>query len=250
MLCRLRLWQPRFTFLSNRLPQYCKHKIHPMYPWLWTLPNLASNDNTRLNGKVTKKSTIQDKMLLAYSAISFIIIILLSVQNLNLKKQVQQSEASPFIDYDTRPSIEISSSPSIGSMKAPITIVEFMDLECEACFQTAEWVDILMKKRPGKIRWVFKNFPLEYHHQAIPAASAALAAHVQGKFWEMRREILSLGLLEEPDFLGLARKLNLDITEFTQDMKPENWTNYIDRDLNEGFSLNIKKHPYLFYQRH
>ena len=68
----------------------------------------------------------------------------------------------------------------------------------------------LEKAHPGKIRRVFKHFPLSYHEKTIPAASAAMAAHAQGKFWEMADLLFNVhGEVGPSEFLAAAESLDL-----------------------------------------
>ncbi|MFN3201481.1 MAG: thioredoxin domain-containing protein [Bradymonadia bacterium] len=77
----------------------------------------------------------------------------------------------------------IEAGPSRGPADAPITIVEFADFECPFCAKGAEVVEEVAKKYPGKVKVVFRDYPLGFHPQAVPAAVAARCAGKQGKFW-------------------------------------------------------------------
>jgi len=88
---------------------------------------------------------------------------------------------------------------SFGPADAPVTIIEFADFECPAC--RAFNLDVLAPLRaehPGKVRWVFRHWPLSYHRFAAPAARAAECAADQGRF-EAFHDAVYLG----QDSLGL-----------------------------------------------
>lgn len=77
-----------------------------------------------------------------------------------------------------------------GPADAKIVIVEFSDFECPACRYAEPILRGLLKLHEGKVRFVFKNFPLERMHRwARPAALAAECAGRQGKYWELHGKL-------------------------------------------------------------
>jgi hypothetical protein len=80
--------------------------------------------------------------------------------------------------------IQIGASPTQGPKDAKITIFTFQDFECPHSKRGAKTLGPLLKQYDGEVRLVFKNRPLTFHQQAAAAAKAALAAHMQGRFWE------------------------------------------------------------------
>jgi protein-disulfide isomerase len=80
----------------------------------------------------------------------------------------------------------------LGTDSAPVTIVEYADFECGACMQFAVLTGPDVKQRlvrTGRVRMIFKDFPLEGHRNALPAHLAAACAGEQGKFWEMHDQL-------------------------------------------------------------
>lgn len=71
-----------------------------------------------------------------------------------------------------------------GNPDAPLTLVEYSDLQCPACAAYAPIIKQLVEKHDGKLRLVYRHFPLDQHVHAKKAAYAAEAAHKQGKFFE------------------------------------------------------------------
>lgn len=107
----------------------------------------------------------------------------------------------------------------LGAEGAPLTMVEFIDLQCAFCrrFQTAvfdrirnEYIDT------GKLRYYTRQFPLEsINPLAIDAARAALCAGEQGRLWEMRHTILvNNATLRRSSFSEFAHGLQLNPTDF------------------------------------
>lgn len=105
----------------------------------------------------------------------------------------------------------------------------------------------MLEKYPQKARLVFKNFPLNNHKLAQPAATAALAAGKQGKFWEYHDRVfenynkLNEGLLEQ-----FAQELNLDMERFRNERLNPEITSLINRDLREGSRIGVRGTPTIF----
>ena len=81
--------------------------------------------------------------------------------------------------------LPVAGSPVTGPADAAITIVEFSDFQCPYCIQAVPEMEAMLKVFPTQVKLIFKQFPLEIHSDAYRAATAALAAQKQGKFWEM-----------------------------------------------------------------
>ena len=92
----------------------------------------------------------------------------------------------------TRAEIELRGAPAEGAADAPVTIVEFSDLECPYCRQEATAIAQLMDQEPGKVRVVFKYYPLvQIHPWAMQAAKAAVcvAAQHPAQFWNFEKSV-------------------------------------------------------------
>jgi protein-disulfide isomerase len=88
-----------------------------------------------------------------------------------------------------------ASAPTLGPDGAPVTIVEFTDYQCPFCHRAQATIDQIMNTYPGKVQLVHRDFPLEGHPQAFPAARASRCAGEQGKFWDYHRSLMgSAGL--------------------------------------------------------
>jgi protein-disulfide isomerase len=122
-------------------------------------------------------------------------------------------------------SIPLDSLPSRGQANAPVTVVEYADFQCPACntfFNTIEPGIVKDYIDTGKVRFVFHDFPLSQHRNAIPAAEAARAAGAQNAYWPMHDLLYSRQAewqdLPDPtqQFIGYAQQLKLDTNAFTQ----------------------------------
>src|SRR5256885_9876297 len=107
---------------------------------------------------------------------------------------------------------------ALGRPDAPLTMVEFTDLQCPFCRQfiltsfndiRKNWIDT------GKLRYISRDFPLDFHAQAMPAARAARCAGEQGKFWEMRLGLMRNANLLTPEYITrTASDLKIDSKAF------------------------------------
>ena len=134
-----------------------------------------------------------------------------------------------------------------GPEDAPITIVEFADYECGYCSRAMESMNQVMAKYPGKIRLVYRDFPLEFHQNAVPASIAARCAGAQSKFWEMHTKLFEnqSGLTVE-NFTKWAGELGLDMTKFEACSKDQMVMASIQADIQAGSSLGVSGTPAFF----
>jgi protein-disulfide isomerase len=88
--------------------------------------------------------------------------------------------------------IGVDDDPVLGDAQAQVTIIEFGDYQCPVC--RVFWKETLprLKKtyiETGKVKLVFRDFPLPGHPMAIPAAMASECAEDQGKFWDYHDKV-------------------------------------------------------------
>ncbi len=105
----------------------------------------------------------------------------------------------------------------------------------------------LLKKYPGKIKLVFKNFPIRSHTYAVKAAVAALAAEQQGKFWEFHDSLFNnYNRLNDQKIQEIVGLLRLDETKFKEQQKNPAVTGRVRQDYQEGIRLGVKGTPTIF----
>jgi protein-disulfide isomerase len=177
-----------------------------------------------------------------------------------IKQQQEDQKKAEFEEMfkaENRVKLEVGTSPVKGPATAPITIIEFSDFQCPYCSRgrmVAEELYALEKFR-GKIKIVFKNFPLEFHQQAMPAAIAALAANKQGKFWEFHDELFKnqgkLNGIKEGDtqaseayMVEIAQKLGLNINKFKDDLKSPEIQTQIKADQADAGKAGVRGTPF------
>ncbi len=143
--------------------------------------------------------------------------------------------------------IDISGAPIRGSSKAPVTIVEFSDFQCPFCARVSPTIQQLFDRYPGKIRWIFKHYPLPIHPDAPLAHEASLVAGEQGKFWEMHDLLfLNQRAMKREDLIKYAKQLGLDMKRFNKKLDAGEFKPVIRADIGEGQKLGVRGTPTFF----
>jgi protein-disulfide isomerase len=137
---------------------------------------------------------------------------------------------------------------SIGPAHASVVVVEYGDFECPNCKQAAPAVKLLLRHFEGRIRFVYRHFPLEeVHPQALQAAEAAESAGVQGKFWPMHDLLFDnqphLKLLQLRSY---AEKLQIDIARYAVEMDDHLYVQRIREHMQSGRESGVRHTPTFF----
>jgi len=155
-------------------------------------------------------------------------------------------QGPPSEDFSTVYNIAVDHSYVRGNKNAPVTIVEFVDFQCPFCARFHLPVIEVLKAYPKQVNYILKNFPLDFHPQARPAAKAAFAAGKQGKYWEMVDALLENGSnLSEAKYNELAKNLGLNVKKFLADYKNKDgqWESYIQKDITLASQVNVRGTP-------
>lgn len=140
-----------------------------------------------------------------------------------------------------------ASSQSKGNKDAQTYLVEFSDFQCPACAAFAPVVDALVEKNQKDLFFVYRHFPLPKHQFAIPAALAAEAAGVQGKFFEASHYLFTNQDKFSDSFWDtMAKDLSLDMKQFAKDLQEKTGKASIDKDLSLASALNFSGTPTFF----
>jgi len=150
----------------------------------------------------------------------------------------------------SKQTIDLDDDPFLGDVNAPITIVSFEDYQCPFCKRAFDQTFPQLKKEyidTGKVKYVYRDFPLGFHPEAQPAAEASECADDQGKFWEYHDAIFqnqqSLG---SALYTQLAEQLNLDVDKFNQCMQTGKFRSEVQNDFNDGQSYGVSGTPTFF----
>ncbi len=137
--------------------------------------------------------------------------------------------------------------PAKGPEGAKVTIVEFSDFQCPFCSRAIGTVDQVMEQYAGKVRLVFRQFPLDFHDKAPKAAQAALCANEQGKFWEMHDAMFKDQQKLEPEMLKTtATTLGLDAAKFSECLESGRMKKAVDEDIEAGKKVGVNGTPAFF----
>jgi len=164
-----------------------------------------------------------------------------------LERLTQPQQAPDTPPPDRRGKLAPVRGPVMGKADAPLTLVEFTDLQCPYCnrFTTTAFEQI--KKTyidTGTLRFVSRDFPLDFHPQAMPAARAVRCAADQGRFWELRMALLHNASRLSPAFItSAAADLKLDMTAFGACIAGNKHDAEINADMEAARSLGIEGTP-------
>jgi protein-disulfide isomerase len=147
------------------------------------------------------------------------------------------------------PSVDVTTEgePSLGPANAPVTIIEFSDFQCPYCRQAQGTLKQLMAAYEGKIKLVFRDFPLRsIHPQAQKAAEAAQCAAEQQKFWPYHDKLFASTNFQMDDLKKLAQELELNMEQFTSCLDSSKHAAGIDADMQAGQQAGVNATPTFF----
>jgi protein-disulfide isomerase len=142
----------------------------------------------------------------------------------------------------------------IGSPNAPVEITEYADYQCPFCQTFATLQMPTIKERlidSGRLRWRYRDFPLQQHQFARLAAHSAACADEQGKYWSQHDRIYegqqdwAMARDAGPFFRDYARAAGLDLGRYDACMKGRKFAGRIQASYNEGVQLGVSSTPTL-----
>jgi protein-disulfide isomerase len=148
-----------------------------------------------------------------------------------------------------RKHVPVGSSPVKGSGAAAVTIVEFADFQCGYCARSVQVQRRLLRQFPGRVRWVYKHFPLpeRIHPHAKLAAQASLAARSQGQFWEFHDRLYkNQKNMKLEDLLAHARMMGLDMDRFQKELESKQHVQAVEADVALARTLKVAGTPNFF----
>ncbi|WP_093266461.1 DsbA family protein [Saccharopolyspora shandongensis] len=131
-----------------------------------------------------------------------------------------------------------------------VTVVEFLDLECEACRAAYPAVETLRQEYSGRVTFVMRYFPIPSHRNADLAARSVEAAGRQGKLEAMYRKMYETQAQwgdqqvdHRPTFVGFARELGLDVAAFEAELDSPATAERVQADFQDGLSIGVQGTP-------
>ncbi len=159
-------------------------------------------------------------------------------------QQGQQPSQPEIID------VSIDDDSILGDENAPVTIIEFSDYECPFCARfylntfpqlKREYIDT------GKVKLVYRDFPLSFHQNAQKAAEAAECAGEQDKYYEMHDKIFeNQQAITATNLKEYAKEIGLNTNEFNECLDSGEMANEVQKDFQDGQSIGIRGTPTFF----
>ena len=150
---------------------------------------------------------------------------------------VLRLRAAAKVSIDLRPprtEVAVDARRIRGNVNAPVTIVEFSDFQCGFCKRGNDTLMALMRKYGEKVRIAFRDFPLDFHERAAPAAEASRCAAEQGKFWQYHDVLFSKQVLTDAALAEHAKSAGLEMGQFEQCFKSGKHRAAVAEDAGRG----------------
>lgn len=150
-------------------------------------------------------------------------------------------------DPSARYAMPLGNGPTRGPDNALVTMVMFSDFECPFCQRVEPTVTELLQRYGNDLRVVWRNNPLAFHQRAEPAAQAAMAAHAQGKFWQMHDLLVqNRENLSDDDLLRFARQLRLNVGAVRRAIDTHEFRTQIEGDQAVATQFGARGTPAFF----
>ncbi|MBN8424377.1 thioredoxin domain-containing protein [Microbacterium esteraromaticum] len=195
------------------------------------------------------KPAVKASVITASIAATLTLIALIYV----LVTQGEKESAAPAGGSETTPVVRENSHVLDQGGGEAVTIVEFLDFECEACGAFYPVVEDLRKKHDGEITYVIRYFPLPGHVNSKNAAIAAEAAAQQGRLEDMYHQLFETqaqwGEAQESRadvFRGFAEQLGLDMVAYDDAVADPATVERVELDFNDGQTLGVDSTPTFF----
>ena len=152
---------------------------------------------------------------------------------------------TPTVNIDMKKIVD--DDPYLGKDNAPVVIVEFSDYQCPFCsrFYTETLSQIKTQYiDTGKVKFVYRDFPLSFHPEALPAATAVNCAEEQGKFWEFHNKVFeNQQIISAANYKLWAEELGLDVAKWETCTKDTKVRAEIQKDFNDGTAAGVQGTP-------
>jgi protein-disulfide isomerase len=141
----------------------------------------------------------------------------------------------------------VGTSPARGPATAPVTMVVFGDFQCPFCKKAEATVKAVAVKYGQDLRIVWKNFPLDFHARAVPAAMLALEARAEkgdAGFWDAHDRLFDAADLEDATLEAIAKAMGLDDKKVKDAIAKKKYQSVIDADQDLGDDVGISGTPH------
>ncbi|MSR77357.1 MAG: hypothetical protein EXS63_03925 [Candidatus Omnitrophica bacterium] len=143
---------------------------------------------------------------------------------------------------------DLKGRPSEGPENAPVTLVEFSDFYCPFCARISPTIEKIMKDYSGKVRRVWRHYPLPMHQGAHEAHEASECASEQGKFWAFHDQVFTHQpeLREKGKLETLAKNAGLNVKKWNKCMESKRTQTIVDADIKKGNEAGVSGTPAAF----
>ncbi|XOU94008.1 MAG: DsbA family protein [Candidatus Kerfeldbacteria bacterium] len=134
-----------------------------------------------------------------------------------------------------------------GDKNATVTLIEYSDFECPFCSRVVPTIEQVLEEYDGKVKLIYRHFPLSFHENAQKAAEASECAADQDKFWEMHDLIYAdQDNITIADLKAHAVTLGLNTSTFDSCLDGGEHASDITDDFNEGAAIGVQGTPAIF----
>ena len=190
----------------------------------------------------------QTKFIIGIIALIVFVFILAKVNYKNTEKKVESTNTNQASVLEIK-----ANDWAVGPVDAKVTVVEYLDFECEACGAAYPAIEELRKEFAGKVTFQIRYFPLPGHGNSRPAAHAVEAAAQQGKLVAMYQMMYenqeSWGEQQTSQaevFRGFAKEIGLNMKEYDSDVDDPKTAARVERDVQAGTALGVASTPSFF----
>jgi protein-disulfide isomerase len=165
-----------------------------------------------------------------------------------IREMLRPSQPQAVTDAPPEAVVQIAGAPTKGDAAAKTIMIEFSDYQCPFCARYVKdaWPSVEREYiQTGRLRYVFRSFPLEsIHKQAFKAHEAAMCAGAQGQYWTMHAQLFShQSALEPADLKRYAREVGINGAEFDQCLDSGKMTKVVRADADLGEQIGVRGTP-------
>lgn len=173
------------------------------------------------------------------------------IQRLNNASQVALAAANQDNGPTYIENVSVDDDPYLGPPDAAVTIVEFSDFQCPYCAEATDVIQAILNDYEGEVKYVIRDFPLDFHPQAAKAAEAANCAGDQENYWEMHDLLFAnQDRLQVEHLKEYAQELQLDTRLFDECLESNKYADEIAKDIEDGRKYFVSGTPTLFVNGH
>lgn len=220
-------------------------------------PQAKIEDNAPVAGKAAAESLGDVRAELGGPRELLALITQLERELDRIEKEGATASRDPRLDDSQVVSFDLSRAPNKGPKDAKLQVVVFTDFQCPFCKVCANTLDQLVKEFPRDIRLHFMHFPLDqacnpaitrqFNQQACLAAEAAMAAHAQGKFWEMHDYIFdNAKRISQESLVAEAGRLGLRVDAFKKALETNQFKDVVQDHIQQFLKVGGRGTPTVY----